>query len=218
MYVQLGREKNTLEKRSYAGFPFKKERRTSYLYLIIISVRNYYSNSRIWYNIDTNCLLRQRKKIAKFLMRTFTCRSTFLIFYISHYLTLKPSQCRGKITEWYGEGPRFKSPVCTQELSAMVVARIIFLGGGGVIILRYKGNFPQHFGICEISHISREFSHQCMEKFQRKFNLHARMKLLLNKYTWESHFSFATVQVGLNQGVVLFNPVLCCTGSGCCTV
>ncbi len=27
-----------------------------------------------------------------------------------------------------------------------------------------------------------------------KFNLYARMKLLLNKHTWESHFSFATVR------------------------
>jgi hypothetical protein len=28
--------------------------------------------------IGRNCLLGHRKKIAKFLMRTFTCRSTFL--------------------------------------------------------------------------------------------------------------------------------------------
>jgi hypothetical protein len=32
----------------------------------------------IWNDIDKNCLLGQRKKIAKFLMRTFTYRSTFL--------------------------------------------------------------------------------------------------------------------------------------------
>ncbi len=66
-----------------------------------------------------------------------------------------------------------------------------------IMLLRQKGNFPQHFGICEISHksyISREFSYQYMGKFQRKFNLYARMKLLLNNHTWESHFSFATVQ------------------------
>jgi hypothetical protein len=29
-------------------------------------------------DIGRNCLLGNRKKIAKFLMRTFTCRSTFL--------------------------------------------------------------------------------------------------------------------------------------------
>jgi hypothetical protein len=29
-------------------------------------------------DIGRNCLLGYRKKIAKFLMRTFTCRSTFL--------------------------------------------------------------------------------------------------------------------------------------------
>jgi hypothetical protein len=29
-------------------------------------------------DIGRNCLVGNRKKIAKFLMRTFTCRSTFL--------------------------------------------------------------------------------------------------------------------------------------------
>jgi hypothetical protein len=29
-------------------------------------------------DVGRNCLLGNRKKIAKFLMRTFTCRSTFL--------------------------------------------------------------------------------------------------------------------------------------------
>jgi hypothetical protein len=33
-------------------------------------------------DIGRNCLLGNRKKIAKFLMRTFTCRSTFL--YVVH--------------------------------------------------------------------------------------------------------------------------------------
>ncbi len=36
------------------------------------------SNSRILNDIGRNSLLANRKKIAKFLMRTFTCRSTFL--------------------------------------------------------------------------------------------------------------------------------------------
>jgi hypothetical protein len=42
-------------------------------------------------NIGRNCLLGLRKKIAKFLMRTFTCRSTFLYggnTYILMWLTL----------------------------------------------------------------------------------------------------------------------------------
>jgi hypothetical protein len=34
------------------------------------------TNSCIWNDIGRNCLLGHRKKIAKFLMRTFTCRST----------------------------------------------------------------------------------------------------------------------------------------------
>ncbi len=37
-----------------------------------------YSNSWIWDDIGRSCLLGHRKKITKFLMRTFTCRSTFL--------------------------------------------------------------------------------------------------------------------------------------------
>ncbi len=37
-----------------------------------------YSYNRIWNYVSRNCLLGHRKKIAKFLTRTFTCRSTFL--------------------------------------------------------------------------------------------------------------------------------------------
>jgi hypothetical protein len=37
-----------------------------------------YSYNRIWNYVSRNCLLGHRKKIAKFLKRTFTCRSTFL--------------------------------------------------------------------------------------------------------------------------------------------
>jgi hypothetical protein len=36
------------------------------------------SNSKILNDISRNFLLGSRKKIAKCLMRTFTCRSTFL--------------------------------------------------------------------------------------------------------------------------------------------
>jgi hypothetical protein len=35
-----------------------------------------------------------------------------------------------------------------------------------------------------------------MENAQRKIKLYARMKLLLNMYTRETHFAFATVQKG----------------------
>ncbi len=37
-----------------------------------------YSYSWMWNDISRNCLKGHRKKKAKFLMRTFTCRSTFL--------------------------------------------------------------------------------------------------------------------------------------------
>jgi hypothetical protein len=37
-------------------------------------------------DIDRNYLLGNRKKIAKFLLRTFTCRSTFLYAYIASML------------------------------------------------------------------------------------------------------------------------------------
>jgi hypothetical protein len=37
-----------------------------------------YANSWIWNDISRYCLLGHRKKIVKFFMRTFTCRSTFL--------------------------------------------------------------------------------------------------------------------------------------------
>ncbi len=36
-----------------------------------------YSSNRIWNYVSRNCLLGHRKKIAKFLTRTFTCRSTY---------------------------------------------------------------------------------------------------------------------------------------------
>jgi hypothetical protein len=41
-------------------------------------MRSKHASSKILNVIGRNCLLGNRKKIAKFLMRTFTCRSTFL--------------------------------------------------------------------------------------------------------------------------------------------
>ncbi len=45
-----------------------------------------YLNSWIWNDNDRNCLLGHRKKISKFLVRTFTCRSTFLYDLHIHYI------------------------------------------------------------------------------------------------------------------------------------
>ncbi len=114
------------------------------------------------------------------------------VYYSTFYITYQESQLvQGQDHGIVYQRAQVQVPCVSKEL----YAGIVFLGGG-VILQRQKGNFPQHFGICEISHksyISREFSHQYMEKFQRKFNLYARMKSLLNKHTWESHSSFATV-------------------------
>ncbi len=49
-----------------------------------------YSNSWIWNDIGRNCLLGHRKKIAKFLMRIFTSRFTFL-FALELSLVIIPS-------------------------------------------------------------------------------------------------------------------------------
>ena len=106
----------------------------------------------------------------------------YVLYIILHFTShnREPSQCRGRTMVLYAGGARFKSPVCTRSF----VQVLFYLGG--VILQRQKGNFPQHFGICKISHksyFSREFSHQYMGKFLRNFNLYARMKLLLNKHT-----------------------------------
>jgi hypothetical protein len=61
-----------------------------------------YCSSRIFSDIDRNYLLGNRKKTAKFLMRTFTCRSTFLYAFSLHnisplifpYTNIKPSLAR----------------------------------------------------------------------------------------------------------------------------
>jgi hypothetical protein len=52
-------------------------------------------HSWIWNYIGRNCLMGHRKKIAKSLMRTFTCRSTFL--YVLHpRITIMPCIKNGK--------------------------------------------------------------------------------------------------------------------------
>jgi hypothetical protein len=48
------------------------------LYTCFLNMRSKHASSEILNDIGRNSLLGNRKKIAKFLMRTFTCRSTFL--------------------------------------------------------------------------------------------------------------------------------------------
>ncbi len=48
------------------------------LYTCFLTMRSKQASSAIFNDIGRNSLLGNRKKIAKFLMRTFTCRSTFL--------------------------------------------------------------------------------------------------------------------------------------------
>ncbi len=47
-------------------------------FCIFLLFKGKYSISWIWNGIGKNCLLGHKKKIAEFLMRTCTCRSTFL--------------------------------------------------------------------------------------------------------------------------------------------
>jgi hypothetical protein len=48
------------------------------LYTCFLTMRSKHASSEILNDIGRNSLLGNRKKVAKFLMRTFTCRSTFL--------------------------------------------------------------------------------------------------------------------------------------------
>ncbi len=48
------------------------------LYTCFLTMRSKHPSSEILNDMGRNSLLGNRKKIAKFLMRTFTCRSTFL--------------------------------------------------------------------------------------------------------------------------------------------
>ncbi len=51
------------------------------LYTCFLTMRSKHASSKILNDIGRKSLLGNRKKIAKFLMRTFTCRSTFLYAY-----------------------------------------------------------------------------------------------------------------------------------------
>ncbi len=53
--------------------------------------RGKYFNCWIWNNIGRNCLLGHRIRIAKFLMRTFICRSTFLYAFNLTFDSRKPA-------------------------------------------------------------------------------------------------------------------------------
>ncbi len=49
-----------------------------FISIFMIQILHNVTNSWIFSAVGRNCLLGNRKKVAKFLMRTFTCRSTFL--------------------------------------------------------------------------------------------------------------------------------------------
>jgi hypothetical protein len=53
-----------------------------FISIFMIQILHNITNSWIFSDIGRNCLLGSRKKIAKFLMRTFTCRSTFLYDFV----------------------------------------------------------------------------------------------------------------------------------------
>ena len=59
------------------------------LYTCFLTMRSKHASSKILNDIGRNSLLGNRKKIAKFLMRTFTCRSTFLYGCWSHTVVIK---------------------------------------------------------------------------------------------------------------------------------
>jgi hypothetical protein len=60
---------------------FKSISRSVNMFISVFMIQILYNirpTAEFFSDIGRNCLLRNRKKIAKFLMRTFTCRSTFL--------------------------------------------------------------------------------------------------------------------------------------------
>ncbi len=56
----------------------------------MIQILHNFSNSCIFIDIGRNCLLGNRKKVAKFLMRTLTCRSTFLYGPVIPFIKCNP--------------------------------------------------------------------------------------------------------------------------------
>ncbi len=84
---------------------------------IFLTMRSKHASSKILNDIGRNSLLGNRKKIAKFLMRTFTCRSTFLYGCITgthgrsrHANTISARavciQCRSGSRSGHGSGLR----------------------------------------------------------------------------------------------------------------
>jgi hypothetical protein len=66
---------------SFLSDPFFKSLSSTehmFISIFMIQILHNITNSRIFSDIDRNCLLGNRKKIAKFLMKTFTCHSAFL--------------------------------------------------------------------------------------------------------------------------------------------
>ncbi len=69
-----------------------------------------YYNIWIWNDIGRNCLLWHWQKIAKFLMRTFTCRSTFLYALCCDYHCHRVEKCprKNKYSRVVGSGQQVK--------------------------------------------------------------------------------------------------------------
>ena len=63
---------------SYKFFKFFLSTVNMFISIFMIQILHNITNSWIFSDIGRNYLLGSRKKIVKFLMRTFTCRSTFL--------------------------------------------------------------------------------------------------------------------------------------------
>ncbi len=68
------------------------------LYTCFLTMRSKHASSKILNDIGRNSLLGNRKKIAKFLMRTFTCRSTFLY---APYRQVRVSKWRPRVCQLF---------------------------------------------------------------------------------------------------------------------
>jgi hypothetical protein len=66
----------------------------------VVHMLSYYEvQTRILNDIGRNSLLGNKKKIAKFLMRTFTCRSTFLYGFEDIWMDVRTCSKRGCVNE-----------------------------------------------------------------------------------------------------------------------
>jgi hypothetical protein len=111
------------------------------------------TNSWIFSNIGRNCLLGNRKKIAKFLMRTFTCHSTFLYASRVLYYVSIPSDCAGLRAQstyitvrgqsYFSRLPKYWPPSPSPPGECVPPA---FVAGGGQTRRAERGMGGQYFG------------------------------------------------------------------------